>query len=180
MEALQDDGAQSLGRYGTPEIGVYGPIDRLSWDDKSRYCKQYTDLGSFSNSAIACTYVGWDGALLLGYNPYPRLREAVYATTGLPIGVCEMLAIGERNFNMLKIAAAQQGYRREHDTLPERLSTPLPEGESAGEFVDFERLQAEIDTYYRLRGWDRFGPTDAKLKELNMEDLVGKIERSGM
>ena len=178
MEALQDDGAESLGMYGTPEIGIYGPIDRLSWKDKSRYCKQFTDLGSFSNSAIACTYVGWDGVLLMDYNPYPRLREAVYASTGLAVGVCEMLRIGERNYDLLKIAAAQQGYRREHDRLPERFHTPLPDGASRGELVDEEILQREIDTYYGLRRWDRFGPTDEKLKDLDMADLIGKIDRS--
>jgi aldehyde:ferredoxin oxidoreductase len=178
MEALQDDGAEWLGTQGVPEIGIYGPIDRLSWKDKSRYLKQFTDLGSFSNSAIACTYVGWDGVLLMDYNPYPRLREGVYAATGLSVGVCEMLRIGERNYNMLKIAAAQQGYRREDDKLPDRFHVPLPDGASRGERIDNELLQREIDSYYKLRGWDRYGPTDVKLVELDMEEFIGKIDRT--
>jgi aldehyde:ferredoxin oxidoreductase len=178
MEALQDDGAENLGKYGMPEIGVYGPIDRLSWEDKSRYTKKFTDLGSFSNSAIACTYIGWDGVLLMNYNPYPRLREALYATTGLNIGVPEMLLIGERAFNLLKIAAAQQGYTREDDRLPSRFLSPLPDGASKGEAVSEEKLRKAIDEYYELRGWDRFGPTDKKLEELDMLDFVGLIDRN--
>ena len=178
MEALQDDGAENLGKYGIPEIGVYGPIDRLSWKDKSRYTKKFTDLGSFSNSAIACTYIGWDGVLLMDYNPYPRLREALYATTGLGIGVPEMLLIGERTFNLLKLAAAQQGYTREDDTLPARfLHDPLPDGASKGEIVSEEKLQQAIDEYYELRGWDHFGPTDQKLTELDMSEFAGSIHR---
>lgn len=112
MEGMHDDGAEGLGKYGTLEIGVYGPIDRMSWENKSRFCKIYQNLGSFNNSAITCTYIGWDASLCSGYNPYPRFREALYATMGLEIGVPEMLLIGERNFNMLKIAVAQQGYIR--------------------------------------------------------------------
>ncbi|TSA49975.1 aldehyde ferredoxin oxidoreductase [archaeon] len=177
MEALQDDGAENLGKYGTPEIGVYGPIDRLAWKDKSRYCKKFTDLGSFSNSAIVCTYIGWDGVLLMDYNPYPRIREALYATTGLEIGVCEMLSIGERTFNLLKLAAAQQGYTRDDDKLPERFQEPLPRGMSRGEVVCEELLQEAIDDYYRLRGWDRLGPTDQKLSELDMTEFIGFIDR---
>ncbi|MBN2016077.1 aldehyde ferredoxin oxidoreductase family protein, partial [Candidatus Dojkabacteria bacterium] len=177
MEAMHDDGAEGLGKYGTPEIGVYGPIDRMSWDNKPRFLKIYQDLGSFANSAIACTYVGWDAALCSGYNPYPRFREALYAATGLEIGVPEMLLIGERNFNMLKLAAAQQGYTRKDDDLPERLKEALPRGNSAGDPIPDDILQSVIDEYYMLRGWDEYGPTDQKLAQLDMKEFVGFIKR---
>ncbi|OQX57362.1 hypothetical protein B5M50_05925, partial [candidate division KSB1 bacterium 4484_219] len=83
MEALHDDSMEGLGKYVTPELGVYGPISRFEWKNKARYTKIYQDLASFSNSAIVCTYVGFDGAMSMGYNPYPRIREAIYAATGL-------------------------------------------------------------------------------------------------
>ena len=177
MEALQDDGAELLGKLGTPEIGIYGPIKRTSWENKARYCKIYTDLASFSNSAIVCTYVGWDGVLLMGYNPYPRIREALYAATGLEIGVCEMLLIGERNFNMLKIGVAQSGYMRHDDALPQRFKDPLLRGNSSGESISNEMLRKSIDEYYKLRGWDDYGPTDDKLAQLDMKEFVGFIKR---
>ena len=34
MEGMHDDGVEGLEKYGTPEIGVYGPIDRMSWENK--------------------------------------------------------------------------------------------------------------------------------------------------
>jgi len=179
MEAFQDDSAEGLGKYGFPEIGVYS-IERASWNKKPRFDKIYQDLASFSNSAIACTYVGFDGALRLGYNPYPRLCEAIYAATGLEIGVVEMLLIGERNFNMLKLAAAQQGYTRKDDDLPKRLKEALPTRDnSAGESISDDALQSAIDEYYRLRGWDKYGPTDEKLVQLDMKEFVGFIKREG-
>jgi len=179
MEAFQDDSAEGLGKYGFPEIGVYS-IERASWNKKPRFDKIYQDLASFSNSAIACTYVGFDGVLRLGYNPYPRLYEAIYAATGLEIGVVEMLLIGERNFNMLKLAAAQQGYTRKDDDLPKRLKEALPTRDnSAGESISDDALQSAIDEYYRLRGWDKYGPTDEKLVQLDMKEFVGFIKREG-
>lgn len=177
MEALHDDGAEGLGKYGTPEIGVYGPIDRMSWDKKPRFCKIHQDLASFANSVIACTYVGFDAAMCSGYNPYPHFREALYAATGLEIGVPEMLLIGERNFNMLKLAAARQGYTRNDDDLPARLREPLPRGNSAHEAIPEDVLQGAIDEYYKLRGWDDYGPTDEKLAQLDMRRFIGLIER---
>ena len=180
MEAFHDTGAESLGKYGTPEIGVYGPIDRMSWNKKPRFCKIHQDLASFANSAIACDYVGFDCALSRGYNPYPRLREASYAATGLEIGVVEMLLIGERNFNMLKLAATQQGYTRKDDDLPKRFKEALPRGNSARDPISNDVLQRAIDEYYTLRGWDNYGPTDQKLAQLDMKEFVGFIKRKDL
>jgi aldehyde:ferredoxin oxidoreductase len=179
MEALHDPAAEAgtLGKYGVPEIGVYGPLDRFSWDRKPRFIKIHQDLASFANSAIACDYIGFDAAMCLGYNPYPRFREAIYAATGLEIGVSGMLLIGERNFAMLKIAAAQQGYTRSNDDLPQRLKEPLPRGNSAGAPIPDDVLQKAIDEYYHLRGWDEIGPTDEKLVQLDMKEFIGSLGR---
>jgi len=179
MEAMHDEGMEALGKHGIPEIGLYGPMSRLSWDKKVRFCKITQDLASFGNSAISCHYIGYDAALPNGYNPYPRFREAIYAATGLEIGVCEMLLIGERNFNLLKLAAARDGYTRENDDLPKRFKEPLPRGNSAGEEISDDVLQELIDKYYQLRGWDDYGPTDETLKRLGMDEFIGFIKRKG-
>ena len=88
-----------------------------------------------------------------------------------------MMVIGERNYNLLKIAAARHGYTRKDDDLPQRLKEPLPGGNSANDPIPTEVLQKVIDEYYRLRGWDDYGPTDEKLKLLNMEEFVGFVAR---
>ena len=175
MEALHDPAyeAGGLGKHGNSDVGVYGPLDRLSWDRKARFIKVYQDLASFSNSAISCAYVGFDAAMPLGFNPYPKLREAIYAATGLEIGAREMLEIGERNFNLLKIAAVLDGYGREHDDLPARLKTALPRGASANAPIPDDVLQSQINEYYRYRGWDDSGPTDELLTRLGMNEFIG-------
>lgn len=95
----------------------------------------------------------------------------VNAATGLKIDVDEMLKIGERNYNLLKILAARGGVAREDDGLPKRLRGPLPRGASADEPIPEEELQKRIDEYYEARGWNDRGPTKEKLEELDMGRL---------
>ena len=132
---------------------------------------------STANSAIACDYIGFDTAMPSGYNPYPRFRETIYAATGLEIGVSEMLFIGERNFNMLKLASIQQGYTRKDDDLPERLKESLPRGNNAGDPIPDNDLQKAIDEYYILRGWKEHGPTEEKLTQLGMKEFLGSRKK---
>ncbi len=177
MDFTHDDIYSGMWNDITAELGIYRRVDRFSWENKAEFCKVTTDLASFTNSAIMCGIVGFDLLLACGYNAYPNIREAIYATTSLEIGVCEMLLIGERNYDMLKIAAAQQGYTRKDDDLPQRFKGPLPRGGSANESIPDAALQESIDRYYELRGFDNYGPTDEKLKQLNMKEFIGFIKR---
>jgi len=179
MDSAHEDINDGSWNKITAELGLYGEIDRLSWENKAEFCKATTDLASFSNSAITCAFIGYDAAFACGYNPYPLIREAVYATTGLGIGVREMLEIGERNFNMLKIAAAGHGYSKWDDDLPQRLKQVLSDGKSANECIDDEILKKSINRYYELRGFDDLGPTDETLSYLKMDEFIGFIKRKG-
>ena len=87
----------------------------------------------------------------------------------------EMMTIGERNFNFLKLGGAMYGYIRQDDDLLRRFKGPLPRGNSAHEPIPDEDLQEAIDKYYELRGWDEYGPTDAKLIQLDMKEGIGLI-----
>lgn len=154
----------------TPELGVTEKLDRFAWEGKPRVAKIYEDLRSFTNSLVLCVFIpSMTGP---GYN-YPQIREILNALTGLEVDAEEMLRIGERNFNLLKILAARAGYTRRDDDLPRRLKGPLPRGASAGRPIPDDILQGMIDEYYRLRGWDELGPTRAKLGELGLGELVG-------
>lgn len=158
----------------TPELGIKEPMDRFSWEGKPRVAKIYEDLRSFTNSLAICIFV----THMTGpkYN-YPQIRELLNSLTGLELDAQEMLMIGERNFNLMKILAARAGYTRKDDGLPKRLKEPLPHGASAGRPIPDDVLQQMIDEYYQHRGWDQYGPTEAKLEELGLTDLKGLIPR---
>lgn len=158
----------------TPALGVTKASDRFSWEGKPEVATLYENLRSFGNSCILCMFT----TIMIGpgYN-YPTICDLVYATTGLRFEGEEMLLVGERNFDLLKILAAREGYTRADDGLPKRLMQALPAGNSANRPIDAEMLDRMIDRVYELRQWDHFGPTDAKLRELGLEDLSGVIPR---
>ena len=160
----------------TPELGVTEGMDRFQLRGKARAVVIYENLRSFVNSLVLCAFVVTEVGP--NYN-LPRIRELLGHVTGLELGPEEMLRIGERNLNLLRLYAGMVGYRREHDRLPQRLYEPLPRGPSAGRPIPEEEFQRELDEYYRLRGWDRYGPTDGKLRELGLEELIGKLRRDG-
>jgi aldehyde:ferredoxin oxidoreductase len=161
----------------TPELGVTKPVNRLSWGDKPRLCKIYEDLYSFVNSCILCGFVSWDQATAGQYYPFPVIRRILTAVTGIDVDTKAMLEIGERNYAIRRIVAAYDGYKITDDDLPQRLKEPLKSGACKGEKIDERELRKAIDEYYKLRGFDMYGPTDETLQRLVCAELVGIIKR---
>jgi aldehyde:ferredoxin oxidoreductase len=91
-----------------------------------------------------------------------------------------MQRIGERRLNMLRAFNAREGAGRDHDTLPKRLfDQPLKGGASDGVSVTRAELEAALDEYYQLCGWDNASgmPTRAKLQELGLDWMAGQPPR---
>ncbi|MEW6216224.1 MAG: aldehyde ferredoxin oxidoreductase C-terminal domain-containing protein, partial [Candidatus Bipolaricaulota bacterium] len=153
------------------ELGISGCVDPLSFDKQAEVVKTYEDLMSFTDSCILCRFTSFNrtGRRYL----YPQVREALYAVTGIEMSAREMLATGERNYLLLRLAANAAGYGREHDRLPRRMHTPLPSGPLAGTAIGEEELSLAIDAYYSARGYDPLGrPMSDKLRELGI-DVTG-------
>ena len=170
MEGIHDDYLESA--PVTPELGITDTISRFEWRNRPILCKTYEDLTSLNNSLILCAFtVDMAGPT---YN-YPIIREAVKAVTGIQLQPEEMITIGERNFNLLKLLAVREGYSRKDDGLPSRFEQPLPRGASAGESIPKDVLQSHIDEYYKVRGWNEYGPTEAQLKKLGIPELTANV-----
>lgn len=152
------------------ELGLEGKLNPMKLEGKSKVVKVYEDLMSFTNSAIMCKFTTFN-RVGERYN-YPKVRNAIHAVTGQEINAKEMLEIGERNYLLLKVLAAQQGYTRKEDDLTDRLKSFLPKGGKPGENIPQEKLDKELDIYYKLRGYDKSGPTEAKLIELGLGKLT--------
>jgi len=167
MEAMHD--TELEGENSLPSYGVTQPMDRLSWDGKPAVTILYENIRSFLNSTVACVFPIRDA----GYEiSLPILREAIEAVTGIAIDQQELVDIGERNWNLLRVHSARAGRTRADDDLPERLKVPLRNGFCDGQSIPDEVLQEQIDEYYTLRGWNDTGPTREKLEALGMDDVL--------
>ncbi len=158
------------------ELPIKGSINRLDIEKKPFYCKIYEDLVSFTNSSIQCAFTSWIAHRNAAYT-YPEIRKAIEAATGMEINSEKMLIIGERNFNLLKILAMRSKISRKEDKLPNRFEEPLQEGASSGESIPNKKLKEKIEEYYKIRGWDNFGPTEEKLEELGIGNLGSHLKR---
>lgn len=158
----------------SPELGIDRPYDRFTIADKPFVAKTFEDLRSFDNSLVLCCFT--TRSVGDRYN-YPQIRSLLEAAAGRLVDAAEMLRIGESNYALMRILSARAGHRIEGDGLPSRFFEPLPRGASAGHPIDPATFREVLEAYYQERGYDRFGPTDERLRSLGLEDCIGMIPR---
>ena len=172
METLHDTMLENTPL--APELGVDEPMDRMSFRKKGNIAKIFEDLTSFTNSLVMCLFT----VDMVGENySFAFLRKMLEKVSGRELDEEEMLKIGERNYLLLKLLSAREGYTLKEDYLPERFSQPLPKGGSEGETITEEQLNKMLEEYYELRGYDEFGPTEEKLNGVGLEEFSDFVQR---
>jgi len=104
-----------------------------------------------------------------------EISDIIAAVIGREFRVEDFRKAGERIYNIERAFNIREGLTRTDDTLPMRLlEDPLPEGPAEGHVNNLEIL---LDPYYEFRGWDKTTgkPTPEKLRELELEDVIGQI-----
>lgn len=141
--------------------------------EKIRYAVYTQRFYSMMDAVNVCQFVYGPAWHLYGPN---QLVEMIKAVTGWDVSLWELMKVGERRLNMMRAFNAREGFTRDHDVLPPKLSQPREGGPSHGMFVDPDDLERAKDTYYAMVGWDSQGiPTRAKLEELNLSWVADEI-----
>jgi aldehyde:ferredoxin oxidoreductase len=125
---------------------------------------------AISKANERCNNYGIDTITMGGLAAY--LFESVDKyTTGWDCSLWEMMKVGERRINMLRVINARRGFSNKDDVLPKRLNKPLPDGPAQGKCVDPEDFKRMTKQYYALMGWDSQSgnPSEGKLMELGLE-----------
>lgn len=101
--------------------------------------------------------------LLRGGLRLEHLRDLTEAVTGWPIQEVELMALGERLFNLKRLYNLSHGQPPAFQGLPERLMGPWGR----------EGLEAMLKEYCQLRGWDEEGkPTEERMEQLGLRGIV--------
>lgn len=100
-------------------------------------------------------------------------RQMLAAATNMELSAEDLITLGERVWNMVKLFNIREGFERKDDTLPKRFMTEaLPSGPQQGRVIPQEDLDTLLDEYYPLRGWDATGkPTPETLGRLGLNEL---------
>ncbi|HOY65444.1 MAG TPA: aldehyde ferredoxin oxidoreductase family protein [Candidatus Ozemobacteraceae bacterium] len=136
------------------------PADPQEILSKPTWVKAFQDLTAVIDSAGMCLFTSF----ALGMPEYTAL---INAATGWHSTPEQMMAIGERIWNLERQFNLRAGLTAADDTLPPRLlEVPIAEGPNKGRVV---RLSELLPAYYRVRGWGNDGvPTPEKLTELGL------------
>lgn len=131
---------------------------------KAQPCKKSQDRIAMIDSTGTClfTTTAWDTE---------EFRVQLNAATDSHWSNEQLLAIGERIWNLERLFNLKAGFTRADDTLPPRLlNDPAPTGVAKGHVCELDGMLSE---YYRLRGWNDEGiPTSETLERLNLTDYA--------
>lgn len=138
-----------------------------SWENRAKIAGEYLILRSFANSLILCAFTAGLSDVENEYM-FPLMRDMVEAVTGQKIDVKEMLAIGERNYDLLRVFAEKAGFTRTDDELHHRFYEAQP---STGFAIDKEMLEKTIDEYYKIYGYGEYGPDKQRVELLGISGV---------
>ena len=154
--------------HDTRPTPQYAPgFDRRSTADKPAFAMRSQHFTAVGDSLVMCRFTAERGFGLYVGEPYAAMLRAV---TGWDVSAEELERTGERIVNLERLFNVREGVRRGDDRLPWRvMREPIPSGPSAGMYCPPAELDAMLDEYYRLRGWDTHGvPTPGRLSALGL------------
>jgi aldehyde:ferredoxin oxidoreductase len=159
-------------RSGAYEADFSTEVDRLRAErPRGRIAADSEDRSALMDSLIVCKFLRQCFDDL-----YAQGAEMLRAVTGWDVDPGELRTTAERVTNLKKTFNVREGWRREDDTLPERILTEkLPSGVAAGTGLSREDLDMMIEGYYEARGWtNEGGLTLETWQRLGLGELVAR------
>lgn len=150
-------------------LGLTSPTPATKLDaNKVEFVRKTQQLFSMMDSANMCQFV-WGSSWQL-YGP-EQILKMIQAITGWDVTIDELLTVGERRVNMMRMFNAREGIDSSQDTLSKKFFKPLKGGPTDGWKVDKDEFEAAKIEYYRQCGWDEESgiPTEQTLKRLKLE-----------
>ncbi|OIJ10758.1 aldehyde ferredoxin oxidoreductase [Anaerobacillus alkalilacustris] len=143
--------------------GIPEAVDRFKVEGKGQLLKIFQDLHAFSDSLDLCKFSSFSENADL-------YAEQYSAVVGIELTGDDIMKIGERVYNIERYFNNKAGFDGKDDTLPQRFLTEPATGNSSGSVSQLADMLVE---YYNVRGWENGIVTKEKLRELEIEEIVG-------
>lgn len=142
-------GCHVRGYMISPEVlGYPEKLETQELEGKPQWVKTFQDLTAVIDSLGFCLFSSFP----FGADDYTELLNAA---TGFGFTTDELMAVGQRIWDMERRFNLKAGILPDQDTLPERFfNEPIPDGPQKGVTSKMRQLLPE---YYQLRGWDEKG-----------------------
>ncbi len=164
------EGAYKYYRKRLELLGLKEPQPSQSLNrEKIRFARKTQYMYSLADSLNLCHFV-WGASWHL-YGP-EKIVELVRAVTGWKVTITELMIVGERRLNMMRVFNGREGVGRKQDTLPEKFFTQaLKDGPTDGWKLDRAEYETAKAEYYRQSGWNVTSglPTPQTLDRLGLK-----------
>jgi aldehyde:ferredoxin oxidoreductase len=168
-DPMYEEGASDLYLTRLAELDLKDPPPYSDLGPEKVRFAAYTHIFySILDTLELCQFV-WGPAWTL-YGP-SELVDYVQAVTGWKVSLYELMKVGERRLNLMRVFNAREGFSRKDDRLPKKFYKALQgdEGPTAGVAINSQEFEAALDTYYAIMGWTNDGiPTPAQLDNLGI------------
>jgi aldehyde:ferredoxin oxidoreductase len=157
MSSEHDPVYEGAYRYYRDRLGLLGlkkPQMAQSLNaEKVKFALKTQHLSSLADSLNLCQFVWGSSWHLFGPE---EIVELVRSVTGWNVTIDELLTVGERRLNMMRVFNAREGIDRKRDTLPQKFFEGLHESGSPtdGWKIDPSEFEAALEAYYHQAGWD--------------------------
>jgi aldehyde:ferredoxin oxidoreductase len=145
-----------------PEVGLDQSMKSYSMDGLVDYVAKLQNYQTLNDTLILCRFVQIGRGV--------SLQNAVdwyNLVTGLDLSVADLMAVGERIFNLKRLYNTRLGVSRKDDFLPPRFMTH--NRQDPGLDNQLPPIGQMLNEFYQYRGWDEIGvPTTEKLIELDL------------
>lgn len=157
-----DLGVKAAGYWNTP-TGKY------ELKGRGFHCARVQNIWHAITQAGCCTF----SFMRTDIHVWEKFINAIGGTN---LTLDDLELIGARIATLRQAFNIREGLNVADFELPKRLwAEPLPRGPLANITIDLPSLVAE---YYTAQGWDQQGrPTDARLKELGLENIIETIRQ---
>jgi len=174
-ESVSIRGACHL-RNGADSLDAKGTFNRFKYDkpvERGKAIIEIEDIYAVIDSFIICKFSSGI------YENDAEMARAYELVTGIPITDVFLRERGAAIVNLSKCFNIREGWTREDDHPPEKIFKEAhTKGPAKGVTLNEEGYQTLLSGYYKAREWDeKTGiPTDATLKKLGLDFVIGKLE----
>ena len=170
-DGMIEEGAWEVSLQRLAMLGFDRALEPDSLDtEKVRFALKTQQFYSFLDTASLCQFVWGPGWELFGPKETVDLVRAVTGWDDFDLD--ELMEIGERRVNMLRLFNAREGLGRAEDKLPAKFFRPLVgTGPTAGVALDHAVIEHALDEYFEMAGWDvaTGNPTPATQARLGLD-----------
>ena len=169
-------------------------VDRFALEGKGELCKWNQVMKTaLCDCPTFCAFLLSDGIAFLrptrqglsaelDEQRVGNLSELISAATGIELSPRELIDVGERVNTLARCFNLREGFSRQDDYLPQRLTEePIPGGPSKGHHTSREDQDSLLDRYYQAYGYDRHGvPTRERLHYLKLDGVAQELAALGL